>query len=164
MCFDHACWVIGSCFKIEKNSRRRGSVAGQGGSLLSAFHHIMRACVRDSALSVVQHMAKVTLNQLLLSGSQLWYPSHHFSFAKLTPSKFQLSFSRDNLPTSAAVFYLNNASLGIVKPRKLWPWHPTSNWVPLPAMHGVSVPADGCGEREPGTIEIQKACSIVASL
>lgn len=38
------------------------------GSLLSAFHHIKRACVRDTALSVVQRMAKVSLNQPLLSG------------------------------------------------------------------------------------------------
>ena len=80
-----------------------------GRSLLSAFHRIKRACVRDTALSVVQHIAEVNLNQPLLSGVS----------AELTASEFQLYFMRDELPTSAVICYLNNASVGIVKLRQL---------------------------------------------
>lgn len=41
------------------------------GSLLSAFHRIKRACVRDTALSVTRRIAEVNLNQPLLSGVSL---------------------------------------------------------------------------------------------
>lgn len=40
-------------------------------SLLSAFHRIKRACVRDTALSVARRIAEVNLNQPLLSGVSL---------------------------------------------------------------------------------------------
>lgn len=80
-----------------------------GRSLLSAFHRIKSACVRDTALSVVQHIAEVNLNQPLLSGVSV----------ELAASEFPLYFMSDKLPTSAVICYLNNASVGIVKLRQL---------------------------------------------
>lgn len=47
--------------KAEKNS---GWIMAQiGRSLLSAFHRIKRACVRDTELSVAQPITEVNLNQ-----------------------------------------------------------------------------------------------------
>lgn len=51
---------------VEKNSGMiMVQVIGGGSSLLSAFHGIQRACVRDISLFVVQHVAEVNLNQPL---------------------------------------------------------------------------------------------------
>lgn len=79
-----------------------------GSSLLSAFPRIKGVCVRDTALSVVQHIAEVSLNQLILSGVS----------ALISKASFLSSFVPvDNRfpSTSAAICYLNNARMGIVK-------------------------------------------------
>lgn len=116
-------------------------------SLLSAFYRIKRACVRDTALSVVQHIAKINLNQPLLSGVSALISKASFF------SSFVSSRTRHWIPVifhegiTSVICFLNNVSLGIAKLKQLWPQHPTSNWVPLPvAIRGVSVPAVGCRE------------------
>lgn len=71
---------------------------------------------------------------------------------------------RDNLPSSAAIFCLNNASLGIVQPKQLRPWYLTCNGVPLRVMCGVRfLERKGRGGGI-GTIETQKYGAIVEEL
>lgn len=85
--------------KAEKNLC--GDNAQIERSLLSAFHHIKRACIRDTTLSVVWHIAEVNLNQHLLSGVSPQNPAM---------VEFQFYFSRDKLPTNIVICYPNKAN------------------------------------------------------
>lgn len=70
-----------------------------GSSLLSAFPRIKGVCVRDTALSVVQHIAEVSLNQLILSGvSALIFKASFLSSFVPVDNRFPVTFHKGQPP------------------------------------------------------------------
>lgn len=120
------------CFLWQELKRiPLGSVADQ--KVIAVCVLLRRESLHKTALSVVQHIPEVSLNQHLLSGvialiSRALFPLSFVS-VEFSASEFQLLLLKDWVPANPLILYLNTSTVGSVKLRQLWPCHPTSNWV-----------------------------------